>query len=65
LLVDFGLTVVLGLVYLVREGILGSGGSGGEGSVGVLGDFLVTFLGGSGTSLLDGLGDVVTREGER
>jgi hypothetical protein len=47
------------LVLLVDDGVLGGSGARGEAGVAVLGDVLVGLLGGSGTTLLDGLGNVV------
>jgi hypothetical protein len=58
-LVDVGLGLVGLLVLLVDNGILGSGGAAGEAGIVVLGDTLVGFLGGSGSTALDGLGNVV------
>lgn len=58
-LVDISLGVVGELVLLVAEGIDGSVGTSAQLGVGVLGDLLVDLLGGSGTSALDGLSDVV------
>lgn len=47
------------LVLLVAESIDGSVGTSAQLGIGVLGDLLVGLLGGSGTSALDGLRDVV------
>jgi hypothetical protein len=58
-LVETGLGIVGLFVLLVENGILGSGGPAAEAGVVVLGDTLVGFLRGSGSSALDGLGDVV------
>lgn len=62
LLVDLSVSVVLGLVKLVANGILSSGGTGTERGIVILGDILVGFLGSTRSTLLDGLGDVVTKE---
>ncbi len=56
---DISLGLVAGLVELVSNGILGSGGSGTNRGVTILGDLLVGLLGCLGTSTLDGLGNVV------
>jgi len=50
---------VAGLVHLVSNGILGSGGTAAEACVAVLGNSLVGFLAGGSTGALDGLRDVV------
>jgi hypothetical protein len=47
------------LINLIGEGVLCGSGAGAQGSIAVLGDLLVGLLAGSGTSSLDGLGDVV------
>lgn len=56
---DIGLGVVGGLILLVNDSVLGSGGTAGEGCVGVLGDRLVGLLGCLSSGTLDGLRDVV------
>jgi hypothetical protein len=58
-LVDISLGVVGGLVLLVDDSVLSSGGTAGEGCVGVLGDRLVGLLGCLSSGALDGLRDVV------
>jgi hypothetical protein len=58
LLVDICRSVVLLLVNLVTDGVLAGGKTGGGGGVAVLGDLLVTLLGGSGRGTLDGISDV-------
>lgn len=60
LLVQFSGSTVLVLVELVTDGILCGFSTGTDGSVGVLGNFLVGFLGGGGGGFLDGVRDVVT-----
>jgi hypothetical protein len=50
---------VAGLVHLVPNGILGSGGTAAEACVVILGNLLVGFLAGGSTGALDGLRDVV------
>jgi hypothetical protein len=50
---------VAGLVHLVSNGVLGSGGTAAEVCVAVLGNLLVGFLAGGSTGALDGLRDVV------
>lgn len=56
---DIGLGVVLGLIELVTDGVLGSGGTGAEAGIVVLSDVLVGLLGSGSTSSLDSLSDVV------
>ena len=58
-LVDISLGVVRGLILLVNDSVLCSGGSGREGCVVVLGDGLVGLLGCLSSGTLDGLRDVV------
>lgn len=58
-LVNISLSVVGLLVDFVADGITGSLCSCAEGGIAVLGDVLVGFLGGSGTSTLDRFGHVV------
>ena len=59
LLVHISLSVVLLLVELVSDSITAGLKSGANVGIAVLCDFLVGLLGGSGTSALDGLRDVV------
>lgn len=56
---DISLSVVLGLIELVTDGVLGSGGTGADAGIVVLSDVLVGLLGGGSTSALDSLSDVV------
>ena len=65
LLVQFSRCIVLVFVNLVTDGILGSFSTGTERSVGVLGNFLVGFLGGGGGGFLDGVRDVVAIKRKR
>ncbi len=58
-LVDISLGLVRGLVELVSNGILGSGGTAADGCVVVLGDLLVGLLGSFRSGALDRLLDVV------
>ena len=58
-LVGIGLNIVGLLVLLVDDSILSGGSAASEAGIVVLGDTLVGFLGGSGSTALDGLRDVV------
>ena len=58
-LVGIGLNIVGLLVLLVDDSILSGGSAASEAGIAVLGDTLVGFLGGSGSTTLDGLRDVV------
>lgn len=58
-LLDFGLVVMGNFILLIDKSVLGGGGTSGDIGIVVLGNLLVTLLGGFSTSALDGLTDVL------